>query len=423
MSLINQPLAEILRPKSIDEIVGQNHLLGKDKCLNRLITNNHISNMIFYGPPGVGKSTVANIIAQKTKRKLYKLNGTVANTSNIKEVIEKIDTFEAINGILLYLDEIQYFSKKQQQVLLEFIETGKIILIASTTENPYFSIYNAILSRCMIFEFKLVRSEDIEKSLYRAIEFLEKEENIKINISKKTIELISNSSGGDVRKAISLLETVYYSSIEGNNKEIEIKEETINSLTSIKFSKYNKEGDEYYDLLSAFQKSMRGSDPQAGVYYLSRLLLFGDLTVVCRRLLVCACEDVGLAYPQLIPIVKSCVDIAMQVGLPEARIPLSDAVILTCLAPKSDSAYLAVNKAYEELNNNDLYDVPNYLKQTPIGNNKNLNYKYPHNYKNNWILQDYLPDEIKNKKYYEFGNNKNEQSFKEYWNKIKFNEN
>lgn len=415
MSLQDKPLAEALRPNDINEVVGQRHLFEKGKILRGLIDNNHISNMIFYGPPGVGKSTVANIIAKKTNRKLFKLNGTVSNTSDIREVIEKLDTFEAINGILLYLDEIQYFSKKQQQTLLEFIETGKIILIASTTENPYFSIYNAILSRCLVFEFKPLGKEEIKEALLRAISYLEKNKCKKVVIDKETLDLMSQLSGGDVRKAINFLEAAYFSSI--NDDEIVINNDIISELSRVKFSRYNKDGDEYYNLLSAFQKSIRGSDAQAGIYYLSRLLLFGDLNSVCRRLLVCACEDVGLAYPQLIPIVKSCTDIATQVGLPEARIPLADAVILTCLAPKSNTAYLAVNKAYEELDNGELYDIPDYLKQTPI--NKNDCYKYPHDYKNDWIFQEYLPNEIKNKEYYKFGSNKTEQSFKEYWSKIK----
>ena len=415
-------LSDKIRPSSIEDIVGQEHLLGKGKLLRNIIDSETLPNMIFYGPSGVGKTTLAKILANHTKKRLFKLNATTASTADIKDIIAQIDTFTAPNGILLYLDEIQYFNKKQQQTILEFIETGKITLIASTTENPSFYIYNAILSRSVIFEFKAVNSDEIKKALARAIKFIEKEENVKIIATDKVLGYIATLAAGDVRRAINFLELCNLSSpIKNKSKEISL--ETANQLNFSGNIRYDKTGDEHYDTLSAYQKSMRGSDPDAAVYYLARLLSSGDLISACRRLMVCACEDVGLAYPQIIPIVKSCVDIAMQVGLPEARIPLANAVILVCLAPKSNSAYVAINNAMRDISSGKVFPFPRQLQNKHCDasdvKNKGQFYLYPHDFENHWVAQEYLPKELKNIQYYISGKNKTETSFNSYWDKIK----
>lgn len=421
---MSAPLADRLRPNSLDDVVGQQHLLGKDKALRKIIESGNIPNLIFYGPSGVGKTTLATYIANKTNRTFKKLNGTTASTADIKEVFASLDTFMGLNGILLYLDEIQYLNKKQQQTLLEYIENGKITLIASTTENPYFYVYNAILSRSTVFEFKSVPSDEIEKAVRRGIDFISKEENVVIEIDEKSIHHIGCASGGDVRKAMNALELSVMATTLQDGKKI-IQYDTVKSLTQRSSMRYDKDGDEHYDVLSAFQKSMRGSDSDAAIHYLARLLEVGDLPSACRRLMVCACEDVGLAYPQILPVVKSCVDIALQVGLPEARIPLADAVILVCNAPKSNSAYLAINKAVADLKSGVSGPVPRHLQNNHFDGEDNQNkgqfYNYPHDYSNHYISQQYLPDALKDAKYYEYGDNKNELSFKQYWDSIKDN--
>lgn len=396
------PLADKIRPEKLEDIVGQEHILGKGKILPKIIESEKIPNMIFYGPPGTGKTTIARIISQKTNLRLHKLNATTATISDIKDIVSEIDTLLAPDGILLYLDEIQYFNKKQQQSLLEFLESGKITLIASTTENPYFYIYNALLSRCNVFEFKTVPTEQIKIALKRAKDFLEEENKIKIDLAEDAAEYLASSYGGDVRKALNSLELVYFAAIKKNNKKI-IDLSLVSQIS--KGSSYNKTGDDYYDLLSAFQKSMRGSDPDATSYYLARLLNAGELLSVCRRLLVCACEDVGLAYPQIIPIVKSCTDIAMQVGLPEARIPLADAAILVSISPKSNSAYNAINSAFSEVQKGKVFPIPRKLQNvhcdsTDVQKQKEDTYLYPHDFKNHWVSQQYLPDEIKDLKFF-----------------------
>lgn len=416
------PLSDKIRPSSIEDIVGQEHLLGKGKLLRNIIDSETLPNMIFYGPSGVGKTTLAKILANHTSKRLFKLNATTASTADIKDIIAQIDTFTAPNGILLYLDEIQYFNKKQQQTILEFIETGKITLIASTTENPSFYIYNAILSRSVIFEFKAVSSNEIKKALIRVIKFIEKEENVEVIASDNVLEYIATLAAGDVRRAINFLELCNLSStIKNKSKEI-----SLDTATQLNFSgniRYDKAGNEHYDTLSAYQKSMRGSDPNAAIYYLARLLSSGDLISACRRLMVCVCEDVGLAYPQIIPIVKSCVDIAMQVGLPEARIPLADAVIMVCLAPKSNSAYAAINNAMSDISSGKIFPFPRQLQNNHCDasdvKNKGQFYLYPHDFENHWVAQEYLPKELKNTKYYIPDKNKTESSFNSYWNKIK----
>lgn len=417
-----EPLAQRIRPQTLDDVVGQKHLIGADKPLRNIIESGELPNLVFYGPSGVGKTTVANIIAKTTNRKFCKLNGTTAGTADIKAVVAQLDTFEALNGVLLYLDEIQYFNKKQQQTLLEYIENGKITLIASTTENPYFYIYNAILSRSTVFEFKPVPSDEIIPAVKRAFDLLSKERNTEYVISDETIGYIASACGGDVRKAMNAAELCALSSKDKDGKTV-ISDETARELTQRSAMKYDKDGDEHYDIISAFQKSMRGSDPDAAIHYLARLLEAGDLPSACRRLMVCACEDVGLAYPMIIPIVKAAVDAAMMVGLPEARIPLADAVILVCNSPKSNSAYNAINAAMSDVAQGKAGPIPRTLQNMHYDGdevqNKGQFYKYPHDYPGRWVKQQYLPDTLKNARYYEFADNKNEQAAKEYWKRIK----
>lgn len=417
------PLAQQLRPQTLDEVVGQQHLIGKNKPLRNIIESGELPNMIFYGPSGVGKTTVASIIAKATDRKLCKLNGTTAGTADIKAIAAQLDTFEAPNGILLYLDEIQYFNKKQQQTLLEYIEVGSITLIASTTENPYFYVYNAILSRSTVFEFKSVEAADIVPAVERAFGFLEEKRRLKFNIEADALRHISSACGGDVRKAINSVELCALSTKPDSESITHITAETAKALTQRSAMKYDRDGDEHYDIVSAYQKSMRGSDPDAALHYLARLLDAGDLPSACRRLMVCACEDVGLAYPMIIPIVKAAVDAATMLGLPEARIPLADAVVLVCTSPKSNSAYKGVDAAAADLRKGKSGPIPRQLQNMHYDGEDNQHkgqfYIYPHDYENHWTYQQYLPDAIKNAKYYEFGDNKMEQAAKAYWDKIK----
>ncbi|MDO4830405.1 MAG: replication-associated recombination protein A [Clostridia bacterium] len=417
-----KPLADRFRPNSLDDIVGQKHLLGEGKPLRRIIESGEVPNLIFYGPSGVGKTTLANYIARKTNKTFKKLNGTNASTADIKEIVAQLDTFSGINGILLYIDEIQYFNKKQQQTLLEYIENGSITLIAATTENPYFYVYNAVLSRSTVFEFKSVPPEEIQKAVLRATAMLEDEQGVKIDLPSNCAKKIALGCGGDVRKAMNTLEL---SVIASDKKDgvIEVTLDIVQQLVQKSSMRYDKNGDEHYDIVSAYQKSMRGSDADAALHYLARLLEAGDLPGACRRLMVCACEDVGLAYPQIIPIVKSCVDIAQAVGLPEARIPLADAVIMVCNAPKSNSAYNAINSAMHDVQSGKTGPVPRQLQNMHYDGEDNQNkgqfYIYPHDYPNHYTYQQYLPDAIKDRKYYKYGDNKNEQAFKNYWDKIK----
>ena len=419
---MNTPLADRIRPKLLDDIAGQHHLLDKNKPLRNIIESGQIPNMVFYGPSGVGKTTLASIIAKQTNRTLRKLNGTTASTADIKNIVSELSGFSGMNGILLYLDEIQYFNKKQQQTLLEFIENGSITLIASTTENPYFYVYSAILSRSTVFEFKPLEKDDVVIAVNRAFNIMRDELKQEIEVSDKTVEHIAYACGGDVRKAINAVElSVISSPIIGNKRTVTL--ETVKDLTQKSAVKYDREGDEHYDLLSAFQKSMRGSDPDAAIHYLARILLAGDLPSACRRLMVCACEDVGLANPQIIPIVKAAVDSAMMVGMPEARIPLADAVILVCQSPKSNSAYNAINQAMADVQAGKGGGFPRCLQNKHYDGDdvkvKGQFYKYPHDYPNHWTEQQYMPDSLKGTVYYKAGENKTEQAYKNYWNNIK----
>ena len=419
---MNKPLADRIRPTELSQVVGQKHLLSPDKALYNMIENGDVPNLIFYGPSGVGKTTVASIIANKTKRALRKLNGTSASTKDIKEIVAELDTFSAPNGILLYLDEIQYFNKRQQQTLLEYIENGKITLIASTTENPYFYVYSAILSRSTVFEFKQIESKDIIPAVERAFEFLQNEQGIAIEYEQGVCERIANGCGGDVRKAMNSVENcVLATPVIDSKKTITL--DVAGELTQKSAMRYDRDGDEHYDIISAFQKSMRGSDPDAALHYLARLLEAGDLPSACIRLLVTACEDVGLAYPQIIPIVKAAVDSALMLGLPEARKPLADAVILVATSPKSNSGEAAIDLALEDVRKGNIGPIPRQLQNKHYDGEdaavKGQHYLYPHAFDNHWVEQQYLPDKIKNARYYTYGENKNEQTHREYWQRIK----
>ncbi len=418
---MNTPLADRLRPKTVEEVAGQKQLLAPGRVLRRIIDSKNIPNLIFYGPSGVGKTTVANIIAASSGKKLCYLNATTASTADIKEIINSIGTIDAQGGILLYLDEIQYFNKKQQQILLSYIENGDITLIAATTENPYFYVYNAILSRSTVFEFKALSTDDVKEVLERAIRILSEEKGKNITISDADAAKIARAAAGDVRRALNMLELCVFTS--ETEEKIDITGDTVEQIAASGAVRYDRDGDEHYDIISAYQKSMRGSDPDAAVYYLGRLLAAGDLPSACRRLMVCACEDVGLAYPQIIPIVRAAVEIAEKVGLPEAQLPLADAVILVATSPKSNSGHNAIAAAMEDINKGIGGAVPRHLQNKHYdgeeAEQKGQNYKYPHDYGNHYVKQQYLPDQIKNKHYYEFGDNKTEQKYREYWEKIK----
>ena len=419
--IMNSPLADALRPKIIEEVAGQQHILSKGKILRKIIDSGNIPNLIFYGPSGVGKTTVANIIAASSGKKLCYLNATTASTADIKEIVNQIGTIDTANGILLYLDEIQYFNKKQQQILLSYIENGDITLIASTTENPFFYVYNAILSRSTVFEFKPLKKEDIISVIERAVVKVGEQKGTQIQISKEAIKKIAVASNGDVRRSLNMLELCIVTAETGDS--IKVEDQQVEQILGSNGVRYDRDGDQHYDIISAYQKSMRGSDPDAAIYYLGRLLAAGDLPSACRRLLVCANEDVGLAYPQIIPIVKAAVDTAQAVGLPEARLPLANAVILVATAPKSNSAHDAINAAMADIERGLGREIPRHLQNKHFDGEdaevKGQNYLYPHSYPMHYVNQQYLPDDIKHKKYYVFGDNKIERQTKEYWDKIK----
>ncbi len=416
-----QPLADLLRPTTLDEVYGQEHILGKDGILRRLVDSGNIPNMVFYGPSGTGKTTVANIIAKQTNRTLYKLNATTASTADIKQMVAELDTFMAPNGILLYLDEIQSFNKKQQQTLLDYIETGKITLITSTTENPYFYVFNAILSRSTIFEFKQLDESAALKAIDRAVAFMEARTALKAEAEAGALEHIAACCGGDVRKAMNAVE-VLFSAGRPQNGVLTLTLDDAKLVTQKSSMRYDRGGDDQYDSLSALMKSIRGSDPDAAIHYLARFLEAGDLPSCCRRILCSACEDIGLAYPLAIPIVKACVDSALQLGLPEARLPLSDAVIFLATAPKSNSAYMAYAAAAEDVKNGKGGDFPRHLQNKHADTysmEREQGYLYPHDFPNHWVQQQYLPDDLLGNRYYEYGPNKVEQAAKQYWQSIK----
>ncbi len=419
---MNAPLADRIRPKSIDEMVGQQHILGKGCALYNIIKNGKIPNMIFYGPSGVGKTTLARIIAESSGMHLHKLNGTNCSTADIRDVIGDSATLFSDKGVLLYLDEIQYLSKKQQQFLLEYIENGSVTLIASTTENPYFYVYNAILSRCTTFEFKNLTKEEIIPAIKRGFEKMGEEIPEKITVESGVCELIASMCGGDVRKSLNAVELCVVSAPQ-NNGEIRVTVDRAREVSQKSSMKYDRDGDEHYDILSAFQKSIRGSDENAALHYLARLVEAGDLISPCRRLLVIACEDIGLSYPNAISVVKACVDSAQALGFPEARIPLAQAVIFLCTCPKSNSAIEAIDKAISDIKSGVGTEIPAHLRDSHYSGAEKLGhgieYKYPHSYPNHYVKQQYLPDSIKDRVYYEFGNNKNEQAAKAYRDKIK----
>ncbi len=417
-----EPLAQRLRPRTLAEVCGQRHLLGENQVFRRTIESGRIPNMIFYGPSGVGKTTVASIIAANSGMRLYKLNGTTASTADIKTVLGDVGTLAGAGGILLYLDEIQYFNKRQQQSLLECIEEGTVTLIASTTENPYFYIYNALLSRCTVFEFKSLTPADIAQGIRTAVRRLSQEGEGEISIPDDALDYLAQSAGGDMRKALGNLEfAVTAAPVQNGERQVTL--EMVQQVARRTAMRYDKLGDDHYDIVSAYQKSMRGSDPDAALHYLARLLEAGDLPSACRRLMVCACEDVGLAYPQIIPIVKAAVDAANMLGLPEAQIPLGDAVVLVATAPKSNSGCIGIETAMRDVQAGRTGPIPRQLQNKHYDGEdaavKGQHYKYAHDYPNHWVDQQYLPDALKGVRYYHFGQNKTEQAAAAYWRRIK----
>ena len=416
-----KPLADEIRPHSLDDVVGQKHILGQRGLLRRIVESGSIPNMIFYGPSGTGKTTVARIIAEKTNRTLRKLNATTAGLADIKEIIAELDTLLTPGGVLLYLDEIQYFNKKQQQSLLEFIEDGRITLIASTTENPYFCVFGAILSRSTVFEFKPVTPKEAEPAVVRAFNILAEREGKTPELEPGVVQRISQACGGDVRKALNAVELLFTAG-EVDGDTVRISLDDTKTVTQKSAMRYDRDGDEHYDALSALMKSLRGSDPDAALHYLARLLEAGDLIGACRRILCSASEDIGLAYPQAVPIVKACVDSALQLGLPEARLPLAEAVIFLATAPKSNSGVMAIDAAVADVRAGKSGPPPRELQNVHADGTsfeREQGYKYPHSYPNHWVRQQYLPDALKGARYYEYGDNKLEQTAKKYWDEIK----
>ena len=416
-----QPLADLLRPQTLDDVFGQEHILGQGAILRRLVDSGKIPNMIFYGPSGTGKTTVANIIAKQTNRTLYQLNATTASTADIKNIVAQLDTFMAPNGVLLYLDEIQSFNKKQQQSLLEYIENGKITLIASTTENPYFYVFNAILSRSTVFEFKQISKEAALKAVNRAVAFLEERTALKARAEAGALEYIAGACGGDLRKAMNAVEVLFSAAVpEGDSFTISLAD--AEAVTQKSAMRADRDGDNHYDLLSALQKSIRGSDPDAAVHYLARLLEAGQMQAACRRLMVIAAEDVGLAYPMIIPIVNAAVDMALKLGMPEARIALGDVAVLMATSPKSNTGHVALDAALEDVRKGKGLGFPRHLQNMHADTytqERSQGYQYPHNFPNRWVPQQYLPDDLVGTTYYAYGENKLEQAAKQYWDAIK----
>ena len=420
---MGEPLAQRLRPATLGQVWGQKHLLGEGCVFRRAIESGTVPNMIFYGPPGVGKTTVARIIAECSGMRLHKLNGTSASTGDIKAVLAEIGTLQGQGGLLLYLDEIQYLNKKQQQSLLECIEDGTVTLIASTTENPYFYIYNALLSRCAVFEFKSLTPADVADGLRNAAERLSEMDGTPLTVDEDALDILAHGCGGDMRKALGCLELAAAAARTDETGARRVDGEMARQVTGRTAMRYDKNGDDHYDILSAYQKSMRGSDPDAALHYLARLLEAGDLVSACRRLMVCACEDVGLAWPQIIPIVKAAVDAATMLGLPEGRIPLADAVILVATAPKSNTGEAGINAAMADLQKGRTGPIPRHLQNKHFDGEdaavKGQHYKYPHAFPGSWVAQQYLPDALEGTQYYHWGENKTEQAARAYWQRVK----
>ena len=416
-----RPLADALRPTSLDDVVGQKHILGEGGMLRRIVESGQIPNMIFYGPSGTGKTTVASIIAASTNRTLRRLNATTAGISDIRNIISELDTMLTPGGVLLYLDEIQYFNKKQQQSLLEFMEDGRITVIASTTENPYFYIYNAVLSRSTVFEFKQVPASEVEKAVRRAICILSEREGVTADVEPGAAEYIASVCGGDVRKSLNAVELLFSAARRAAGK-VFLTRSDAEAISQRSAMRYDREGDDHFDIVSALMKSLRGADPDAALHYLARLLEAGDLIGACRRILCSASEDIGMAYPQAASIVKSCVDSALQLGLPEAKLPLAQACILLATAPKSNSVVMAIDAAMADVRAGKAGPIPRELQNVHAdgtGFEREQGYKYPHEYRGHWVNQQYLPDELVGTRYYEYGDNKTEQAAKAYWEKIK----
>ena len=416
-----RPLADEIRPEELDEVVGQSHILGKDGLLRRIVESGSIPNLIFYGPSGTGKTTVANIIARKTNRPMHRLNATTASIADIKEIIADIGTLMAPEGVLLYLDEIQYFNKKQQQSLLEFMENGKITLIASTTENPYFAVFNAVLSRATVFEFKQITAEDALPAVERGMRIMGERLGARVECEAEVAEHIAASCGGDIRKAMNAVELLLTAAKPVKGKLL-VSLEDAKLVSQQSAMRYDREGDAHFDIASALMKSLRGSDPDAALHYLARLLEAGDMLTAIRRILCSASEDIGMAYPQAAQIVKSCVDSALQLGLPEARLPLAQAVILLATAPKSNSVVMAIDEALSDVRAGRTGDIPRELQNVhadSAGMEREQGYRYPHNYPNHWVDQQYLPDPIRDRQYYRYGENKSEQAAKRYWDEVK----
>ena len=416
-----RPLADEFRPQTLDEVFGQEHILGEDGMLRRIAASGQIPCMIFYGPSGTGKTTVARIIAQRTDRPLRRLNATTAGLADIKAIIDELDTLLAPEGVLLYLDEIQYFNKKQQQSLLDFIENGKITLIASTTENPYFCVFNAILSRSTVFEFRQLTPADVKKAMERVLRLLQERDGVTISPEEGVLDYIASACGGDVRKSINTLELLYSTAHMGK-AGMAFTMADARAVTQRSAMRYDRDGDEHFDILSALMKSMRGSDPDAALHYLARFLETGDLLGACRRILCSASEDIGLAYPMAAPIVKACVDSALQLGLPEARLPLAEAVIFLATCPKSNTGCLAIDAAIADVKAGKAGPIPRELQNVHAdgaGFEREQGYLYPHDFPNRWVAQQYLPDSLKDAHYYEYGDNKTEQAAKKYWDLIK----
>ena len=418
---MQRPLADEIRPKTLDEVVGQRHLLAPGAVLRRLIESGTEANMVFYGPSGTGKTTIANIVAERTHKALYRLNATTASLQDVKDIIADVGTLMAPGGVLLYLDEIQYFNKKQQQSLLEFMENGSITLIASTTENPYFYVYAALLSRSTVFEFKPVTAADVRPAVDRALALVKAESPLPLSWEEGVPDYIAHACGGDVRKAMNAVELLYEAARhqDGVLKMTLADAEQVSQRSAMR---YDRGGDAMYDLASALMKSLRGSDPDAALHYLARFLEAGDLITPCRRLLCSASEDVGMAYPQAVPIVKACVDNAMQLGLPEAQLPLAQAAVLLATAPKSNSVVAAIGAAWRDVKRGRTGSVPRELQNVhadTTGQEREQGYLYPHDFPGHWVRQQYLPDELAGSVYYLYGDNKTEQAAKAYWEKIK----